>query len=648
MPNKLRTALCIMLSAALLCPALPAGASAAVNGSPEALQSSTTVSSAEAESDAFSAAVTTTITEATQPASAAAATSASTTEKTAETTTTETSASSTTASVLTTATTDITATATTEPLPAPVFTASFDEGFPTGDTVMHLKLLNNSGFRAISFAAVLPRILIADADEEDSPDYTASDAFKGENFFCYYGSGEEANRFAVGYSDTASGAPTELLCDVPLHISEEADFNKEYPVRLILSSLVMADGRSYTGIETDAVFIPAESPLRELSADSLLFREIGLQEQLSLSPEPPAGSCRWESSNPEAVSVDENGLVTALQEGSALITVTCQKRVYSCAVTVRFDRRMTPDSYTAEKQGEQFQFALECAPEIGLPPEGLEWISSDPEILSIDETGLATVHQNGSVSVTVVCGPVSYVNSFTVSIPRTLNETAYTFTECGETCALSLSPAPDSMPQFSSNHPEIASVDAEGIITPVQSGEAVISVISEGITYTCRVTVNFRYTLNIRDFAAREAGDTVKLRLLPKGSETPVPVWQSSDSSVAAVDEKGIVTLLAEGEAIITGTAEGYTYQCHVSLLPFLLGDVDYDGEVTAKDAQLALKQYVDILAQKPGTLTAHQILAADINRSSSVDVSDALRILKYATNRLACVDVGWDELTLQ
>ena len=650
MQNKLRNMLCMLLSASVLCTALPEGAPAAANGS-TAVQSGVTVSAAEIAAEPAAATTTTSTaksaatTTTTSTAKSAAATTTTSTAKSAATTTTTSTVKSaaTTGTVTTAAAADTTTatTVTTVPLPAPVLTVEFDEGFPTGDTVMHLKLLNNNGFRAVSFAAALPDVLSADADADGLPVYTLSDAFGGENLFCYYGA--ETHRFAVGYSDTAAGQATELLCDVPLHISEEADFGQKYPVKLILSSLVTADGRSFSGIETDAVFIPAASPMRTLSAESLLFPELGMQEQLTLSPAPTDCAVRWESSAPEVVSVDENGLVTALQEGTAVISVTCQKRTYPCAVTVRFDRKMTPESYTAEKQGEQFQLSLESAPE-----EGVEWISSDPEVLSIDKNGLATVHRNGSVEITVVCGPVTYVNPFTVTIPRTLEQTEYTFTSCDESGTLTLSPAPDSTPQFRSDHPEIASVSADGVITPVQKGSAVISVISEGITYTCHVTVDFQYALNVLDFAARKAGDTVKLRLIPHGSDTPVPVWTSSDPAVASVDAHGTVTVLKEGEAAITGTAGGYTYLCHVSLLPFLRGDVDENGEVDARDAQLTLKHYVDQLAQKESKLTAHQLLAADVNNSGAADVSDALRILKYATDLLAGLEPDWDSLIIR
>ena len=513
----------------------------------------------------------------------------------------------------------------------------FDEGFPTGDTVMHIMLRNNTGLNAVSFAVALPEILSADPQENQTADFQPSDAFSGQNFFSYYN--EDASRLAIGYSNVEAGAPNEELGSIRLHISEEAKFGAKYPVQLILSSLVLDDGRSYSGIETQTDFIPAESPLRSLSEKSLNFKELGVQSTLTLSPEPPEGSCVWESSNPEVASVS-NGVVSALKEGVATITVVCQKRIYSCNVTVKFDRSLTPVSMENVNQGDTVQLALTPA-----PAEPIRWSSSDPAVLSIDENGIATAHRNGTVTVQAVSGTLEYAFTFPVTIPRKLNATSYLFTHREQSFKLTLSPAPEEAPVFRSSNSQIVSVSEDGTVTPLQNGTAVIICESEEVSYPCEITVQFPYQINFTDYAAKKQGDGISLGLLPKDDNTPVPIWGSSDPEVASVDENGQVTLLKEGEAVITAVADGYTYSCHVSLLPYLLGDVNENGVVSVEDAQLTLLYYVEQLIGKTGGLTAHQQLAANVYDESKIDLTDACIILNYATNILAGNTPKWENV---
>ncbi len=54
---------------------------------------------------------------------------------------------------------------------------------------------------------------------------------------------------------------------------------------------------------------------------------------------------------------------------------------------------------------------------------------------------------------------------------------------------------------------------------------------------------------------------------LPVNSRQEAVTWTSSDPGVAAVDERGIVTAVAPGEATVTGTSEsGLTAECTVTV----------------------------------------------------------------------------------
>ncbi len=74
-------------------------------------------------------------------------------------------------------------------------------------------------------------------------------------------------------------------------------------------------------------------------------------------------------------------------------------------------------------------------------------------------------------------------------------------------------------------------------------------------------------------------------------------------------------------------------------------GDLSGDGEISAEDAQITLKAYVNTLAGKPDGLTDAQRKAADVDGSGTVDAIDAQFILKYYVETLAGKEPTWEAL---
>ena len=136
-----------------------------------------------------------------------------------------------------------------------------------------------------------------------------------------------------------------------------------------------------------------------------------------------------------------------------------------------------------------------------------------------------------------------------------------------ETLAATVSPkdAANKKVTWKSDKPEIASVDANGKVTGVKAGEAIITVTTEdgGKTATCKVTVSdteikvtgvtlnkTALTLNIG------ANETLSATVAPADATNKKVTWKSSDAAVATVDANGKVTGVKAGEAIITVTTE--------------------------------------------------------------------------------------------
>ena len=109
--------------------------------------------------------------------------------------------------------------------------------------------------------------------------------------------------------------------------------------------------------------------------------------------------------------------------------------------------------------------------------------------------------------------------------------------------------------------------------------------------------------------------------------------WRISDPAVAALTAEGAsasVTGLAAGPAVVTVTArdnasgQTYTAEATVTVLGFLIGDVDGNGEVTANDALLAMRYALGLIQLAP-----EQLARGDIDMNGEVSANDALWIMR-------------------
>lgn len=123
-------------------------------------------------------------------------------------------------------------------------------------------------------------------------------------------------------------------------------------------------------------------------------------------------------------------------------------------------------------------------------------------------------------------------------------------------------------------------------------------------------------------------GDTSKITASSQGTIS----YSSSNTNVAIVSSSGIVTGISAGTATITVTAAGNSnYNSASKTLsitvkePYLLGDLNSDGEVSIDDVTL-LQKY---LAEN-SELSETQISLADVNGDGDVMIDDVTMIQKY------------------
>ncbi len=217
-----------------------------------------------------------------------------------------------------------------------------------------------------------------------------------------------------------------------------------------------------------------------------------------------------------------------------------------------------------------------------------------------------------------------------------------------------------------SSNTSVATVDANGVVTPVADGTARITAtlsavngknLTSSISVTVTVTVaTMEYeaslsvnpetaTLNIYNEDTLTIHPTVGVREKDSGdafetADSYEITWSSSDTSVATVDANGKVTPVAEGTATITATVtkvngetpdEQVSAECEVTVINKLapLPEFDYDGyEEADKDPQYPADGAVRIHKTADGGenftktgVTKVELDVAGISAKAAVDV---------------------------
>jgi uncharacterized protein YjdB len=303
----------------------------------------------------------------------------------------------------------------------------------------------------------------------------------------------------------------------------------------------------------------------------------------------------WSSSNAAIATVDENGLVTAVAVGECDITARCQNVFATCHITVK---PILPESITlnATEQsltiGETFQLRATVLPE-NTTDKTVTWSSSDENIATVDKHGLVTALAFGECEITATCQDVSATCHITVrpilpqSIILNADEASLLI---GETIELTATVRPenttDKTVTWSSSNVNIATVDANGLVTAVGVGECDITATCQNVSATCHITVlpilPQSIILNSNNESLHIA-ETVQLTatVMPESTIDKTVTWSSSDASVATVNANGLVTAVGVGECGITATCQNVSATCHITVLPILAESITLNFDST-------------------------------------------------------------------
>jgi len=348
----------------------------------------------------------------------------------------------------------------------------------------------------------------------------------------------------------------------------------------------------YTATGTETVGKVSQIPVKSVTLDkSALELTAGAAAQLTakLNPEDATDqTVTWSSSNGGVVTVDENGSLKALAAGTATITVKTTDGGYtaSCAVTVKpaaVTDVLLDKAAVTMKVGESLVLNATVLPE-NVTDKTIQWNSSAPNVVKV-ENGKLTALAEGNATISAKCGEKSAFCAVTVQKSDiaaesvTLDKTTLELTINGS-AKLTATVLPEETAvktvQWSSSEETVAKVAADGTVTGLKEGTAIITAKCGEKSAECTVTVKSslivlmptsiqldQTSLNLTPGSAVKLTATVLPDSVPDKSVT----WSSDAPTIAEVLSDGTVTAKSAGIATITAkTTNGLTITCAVTV----------------------------------------------------------------------------------
>ncbi len=330
-------------------------------------------------------------------------------------------------------------------------------------------------------------------------------------------------------------------------------------------------------------------------ADKSITMEVGDKTKLSASLAPinvTDSTLTYESSNPEYLSIDKNGVATAISAGdNGKVTmnvdvVTVNGIRAHLAVTIIQPVTDLTLNYTNRDlaKGSTFTLLPVITP-TNAYDKGVTYFTTDSKVATVTSAGVVKGVNGGAVMIGCTSND-SGVTKYCLVIVKekvssvTLNKNSYVL-GVGKTYKLVATVqsnfASNPTVKWTTSNKKVCTVTSKGVIKGVKIGYATITATSQdgsGQKATCRVRVIRNVTkIKLNKASAQIVeGNSLKLKatITPSNATLKTVSWTSSDETVAYVDSVGKVIAVKEGRCTITATAKdgsGKSASCIIQVI---------------------------------------------------------------------------------
>ncbi len=258
----------------------------------------------------------------------------------------------------------------------------------------------------------------------------------------------------------------------------------------------------------------------------------------------------FSSSNTSVASANTYGKVTAKSAGTATITVKIKNGEASCKIKV--EKTIIKLSATSISLENGYSATLQAVVSTG---HKVTWKSNKTSVAAIDSNGQILAKKPGTATITATSDKTAVTCKVTVKAPSVKLSKSSAKLYRKQALKLSVSSTSKSTPKWKSNKKSVATVDANGLVTAIKHGTAMITVTVDGVSKTCEIIVE-KPTIRFKP-------DTLTLN---KGQVyTPVvtvssgltPEFTSSNTNIVTVDANGKIIARQSGKAYIYASEDG-------------------------------------------------------------------------------------------
>jgi uncharacterized protein YjdB len=349
---------------------------------------------------------------------------------------------------------------------------------------------------------------------------------------------------------------------------------------------------------------------------------VGRSETLIATVLPPTAASKdvvWSCDSPYVATVDQNGLVTGIGAGPALITVkTIDGRfTATCTVlvTVPVSGIVISPAALSIDVGEMYWLTATVEP-FNAANTNLTWTSSNTAIATINQAGFVTGVAPGTVTITAraqdgsgitATATVNVIGTYVPVTGVSLNRINWVLTSIGATVQLTPtiipSNATDQTVTWSSGTPAVASVDSTGLVTAVAPGSAAITVrtTDNGHTAACNIYVQI-------NAATDPSNDIVPEQpTLPPGTPTNLGIVSAEPLIIVPVNSTDISLETDMLEAILPGfsSKDFHVNEYGIITLQDWIAKEIAEARLNIYDSEVVVLPVVEALLNNPGEIAA-------------------------------------------
>ena len=371
---------------------------------------------------------------------------------------------------------------------------------------------------------------------------------------------------------------------------------------------------SVTPPEPEKPDVPPEQAKPSLSLTTSLSLQVGGAGSLTATNVSAGASVKWTYNTNGVIAVSESGNtvnVSATGAGQATITATptlngVDGDSVSCVVTVTENPKPSA-TISLDTQAITLKIkesrALKATVSTGATPV---WTSGNKNVATVDMNGTVTAVAAGSTTITATAEGVSASCTVTVTDEQaafSLNPASLELKKGEAKDIAVVSNVQIKSVAWGTDNPASVTVSgtgqngATGRVTGVKEGNATLTV---SITTTdnketklyCKVAVKGNYTkVTVTGAAQLAIGKTTTLTAVTEPKDGKI-TWTSSNDKIAKVDDKGVVTGVAEGQVEIKAACTDNTavYAVHKLAVKKTVAD----GTTKLKDKDGNQMYYLD------------------------------------------------------